>query len=156
MLGYYDMPDKTAEAIDAEGWLHTGDLALREPNGYFRITGRLKDLIIRGGENVYPREIEERLHQHPAVEDVHVVGLPDRKYGEEILASIKLRQGQSLTVEEVREFCRAELARFKTPRYVQFVESFPTTVTGKIQKYRIREQAIRELGLEAEAGIETA
>jgi fatty-acyl-CoA synthase len=156
MLGYYDMPDKTAEAIDPEGWLHTGDLALREPNGYFRITGRLKDMIIRGGFNVYPREIEERLHQHPAIEDVHVVGLPDRKYGEEILASIKLRQGQSLTVEEVREFCRAELARFKTPRYVQFVESFPTTVTGKIQKYRIREQAIRELGLEAEARIETA
>jgi fatty-acyl-CoA synthase len=156
MLGYYNMPDKTAEAIDREGWLHTGDLALREPNGYFRITGRLKDLIIRGGENVYPREIEERLHEHPAVEDAHVVGLPDRKYGEEILACIKLRQGQSLTVEEVREFCRAELARFKTPRYVQFVESFPTTVTGKVQKYRIREQAIRELGLEADAQIETA
>jgi fatty-acyl-CoA synthase len=156
MLGYYNLPEKTAEAIDADGWLHTGDLAVREPNGYFRITGRIKDLIIRGGENVYPREVEERLYQHPAVEDVQVVGVPDRKYGEEILACIKLRDGQTLTEDEVREFCRAELARFKTPKYVQFVEQFPTTVTGKIQKYRIREQAIKDLNLEEAARIETA
>lgn len=156
MLGYYNMPDKTAEAIDTEGWLHTGDLALREPSGYYRITGRLKDLIIRGGENIYPREIEERLYAHPAVEDVQVVGVPDRKYGEEVLAWIKLRAGHSLTEEEVRAFCRAALAHYKVPRYVKFVESFPTTVTGKIQKFKIREQAIHELGLEEVAKIETA
>jgi fatty-acyl-CoA synthase len=156
MLGYYNQPDKTAAAIDADGWLHTGDLAQREPNGYYRITGRQKDLIIRGGENVSPREIEERLYQHPAVEDVQVVGVPDRKYGEEILACVKLRQGQTATDEAIREFCRSALARFKTPKYVKFVESFPTTVTGKIQKFKIREQAIKELGLEEAAGIETA
>jgi fatty-acyl-CoA synthase len=156
MLGYYNLPEKTAESIDVDGWLHTGDLAVREPNGYFRITGRIKDMIIRGGENVYPREVEERLYQHPAIQDVQVVGVPDRKYGEEILACIKLRDGQTLTEEEVRQFCRAELARFKTPKYVQFVDQFPTTVTGKIQKYRIREQAIKDLNLEDAARIETA
>lgn len=156
MLGYYNMPEKTAEAIDADGWLHTGDLALREPNGYYRITGRLKDLIIRGGENVYPREIEERLYQHPAVQDVQVVGVPDRKYGEEILAWIKLREGCSATEDDIREFCRAALAHFKVPRYVKFVESFPTTVTGKIQKFKIRNLAIEELGLQEAANIETA
>lgn len=156
MQGYYNMPDKTAEAIDSEGWLHTGDLALREPNGYYRITGRIKDLIIRGGENIYPREIEERLYQHPAVEDVQVVGVPDRKFGEEVLACIRLRQGCTLTDDEVRQFCRAELAHFKAPKYVKFVESFPTTVTGKIQKFVIREQAIKDLGLEDAARVETA
>jgi fatty-acyl-CoA synthase len=156
MQGYYNMPDKTAEAIDAEGWLHTGDLALREPNGYYRITGRIKDLIIRGGENIYPREIEERLYQHPSVEDVQVVGVPDRKFGEEVLACIRLRQGCTLTDDEVRQFCRAELAHFKAPKYVKFVESFPTTVTGKIQKFVIREQAIQELGLQEAADVETA
>jgi fatty-acyl-CoA synthase len=156
MQGYYNMPDKTAEAIDGDGWLHTGDLALREPNGYYRITGRIKDLIIRGGENIYPREIEERLYEHPAIEDVQVVGVPDRKYGEEVLACIRLRQGCTLTDEEVRQFCRAELAHFKAPKYVKFVEAFPTTVTGKVQKFVIREQAIRELGLEEAASVETA
>uniref|UniRef100_A0A7C4QXA2 AMP-binding protein n=1 Tax=Schlesneria paludicola TaxID=360056 RepID=A0A7C4QXA2_9PLAN len=156
MLGYYNMPDKTAEAVDPQGWLHTGDLALREPNGYYRITGRLKDLIIRGGENIYPREIEERLYEHPAVEDVQVVGVPDRKFGEEVLAWIKLREGHQLTAEEVRDFCRATLAHFKVPKYVKFVDAFPTTVTGKIQKFKIREQAIHDLGLEDVARIETA
>jgi fatty-acyl-CoA synthase len=156
MLGYYNMPEKTAEAVDADGWLHTGDLAIREPNGYYRITGRLKDMIIRGGENIYPREIEERLYQHPAVQDVQVVGVPDRKFGEEVLAWIKLRDGHTLTTEEVREFCRAALAHFKVPHYVKFVDSFPTTVTGKIQKFKIREQAIVDLGLEDAAKIETA
>ena len=156
MLGYYNMPDRTAEAIDSEGWLHTGDFALRQPDGYFRITGRLKDMIIRGGENIAPREIEELLYQHPAVEDVQVVGVPDRKFGEEILAWIKLRQGQTLAASDVREYCHSRLAHFKTPRYVKFVASFPTTVTGKIQKFKIREQAIRELGLEDAARIETA
>jgi len=156
MLGYYNMPEKTADAIDVEGWLHTGDLALRMPNGYFRITGRLKDLIIRGGENIYPREVEERLYQHPAIEDVQVLGIPDRKYGEEVLACIKLRKGQTATEQELRDFCRAALAHFKTPRYWRFVENFPTTVTGKIQKFKIREQAIEDLGLQDAARIETA
>ena len=156
MLGYFNLPQKTAEAIDADGWLHSGDLALRTPEGYFRITGRLKDLIIRGGENIYPREIEERLYQHPAVEDVQIVGVPDRKYGEEVLAWIKLRPGNTATEQDLRDFCRASLAHFKTPRYIKFVDSFPTTVTGKIQKYKIRELAIQELGLQEVAQIETA
>jgi len=156
MLGYYRMPEKTAEAIDADGWLHTGDLALRMPNGYYRITGRLKDLIIRGGENIYPREIEERLYQHPAVEDVQVVGVPDRKFGEEVLAWVKLRSGQAATEQELKDFCRAALAHFKTPRYWKFVDAFPTTATGKIQKFKMREQSIEELGLGDAAAIETA
>jgi fatty-acyl-CoA synthase len=156
MLGYYNLPDKTAEAIDAEGWLHTGDIALREPNGYYRITGRLRDMIIRGGENVYPREVEERLHQHPAVEDVQVVGIPNLRLSEEVLAWVKLKKGQTATEDELREFCRAALAHFKVPRYWKFVDGFPTTVTGKIQKFKIREQAIDELGLQDVAKIETA
>jgi fatty-acyl-CoA synthase len=156
MLGYYRMSEKTAEAIDADGWLHTGDLALRMPNGYYRITGRLKDLIIRGGENIYPREIEERLYQHPAVEDVQVVGVPDRKFGEEVLAWVKLRSGQTATEQELKDFCRAALAHFKTPRYWKFVDAFPTTATGKIQKFKMREQSINELGLADVASIETA
>jgi fatty-acyl-CoA synthase len=156
MLGYYREPERTAEAIDADGWLHTGDLGLREPSGCYRITGRLKDMIIRGGENIYPREIEEHLYKHPAVEDVQIVGVPDLKYGEEILAWIKLREGQSATAEEVRAYCRAGLAHCKTPRYIEFVTSFPTTVTGKIQKFRIREIAIERLGLGDVAKIETA
>jgi fatty-acyl-CoA synthase len=156
MLGYYNMPEKTSEAIDSEGWLHTGDLALREPNGYYRITGRLRDMIIRGGENVYPREVEERLHQHPAVEDVQVVGIPNLRLSEEVLAWVKLKKGQTATEDELREFCRAALAHFKVPRYWKFVDGFPTTVTGKIQKFKIREQAIEELGLQDVAKIETA
>jgi fatty-acyl-CoA synthase len=156
MIGYYNMPDKTAEVIDKGGWLHTGDLALREPNGYYRITGRLRDLIIRGGENIYPREIEERLYEHPAVMEVQVVGVPDRRLGEEVLAWVKLKCDQQTTEEELRAFCRQTLAHFKAPRYWKFVDGFPTTVTGKIQKYKIREQAIQDLGLEDVAKIETA
>jgi fatty-acyl-CoA synthase len=156
MIGYYNMPEKTAEAVDADGWLHTGDLALRMPNGYFRITGRLRDLIIRGGENIYPREIEEVLYQHPAVEDVQVVGVPDRKFGEELLAWVKLRAGQTATEDELKQHCQKSLAHFKAPRYWKFVEKFPTTVTGKIQKFKIREVAIEELGLQDVAKIETA
>ena len=156
MLGYYNMPEATAKAIDAEGWLHTGDLALRQPDGYFRITGRIKEMIIRGGENIAPREIEELLYQHPKLEQVSVVGVPDRRFGEEILAWVKLRAGESATEDEIRDFCREHLAHFKTPRYIKFVDSFPTTVTGKIQKYRIRQQAIEELGLHEAAAIETA
>ncbi len=156
MLGYYKMPEATAKAVDADGWLHTGDVALRQADGYFRITGRIKEMIIRGGENIAPREIEELLYQHPNVEQVSVVGVPDRKFGEEILAWIKLRAGESATADEIRAFCRERMAHFKTPRYVKFVDGFPTTVTGKIQKYRIRQQAIDELGLRDAVAVETA
>ena len=156
MLGYYKMPEMTARAIDAEGWLHTGDLALREPNGCFRITGRLKDLVIRGGENVFPREIEEVLYQHPAVRDAQVIGVPDRKFGEQVMAWVCLRDGRQATAEELKEFCRTRLAYFKVPHYWKFVDAFPTTVTGKIQKFRMREISIVELGLEDVARIETA
>ncbi|EMI21224.1 long-chain-fatty-acid-CoA ligase [Rhodopirellula maiorica SM1] len=156
MLGYYNMPEKTAAVIDDEGWLHTGDLGMRQSNGYFRITGRLHDMIIRGGENIYPREIEERLYQHPAVEDVQVVGVPDRRFGEEVLAWVKLKVGSEVSEAELREFCNESLARFKVPHYWKVVDQFPTTVTGKIQKYKIREAAIEELGLQAVAKIQTA
>ena len=156
MLGYYNMPEKTAETIDSDGWLHTGDLAVRLPNGYFRITGRLKDLIIRGGENIYPREIEERLYEHSAVEDVQVVGVPDPRFGEQVLVWIKLRSRQTATEDELRQFCHETLSHFKVPHYWKFVDEFPTTVTGKIRKFKIREQAIEELGLQDAASIETA
>jgi fatty-acyl-CoA synthase len=156
MIGYFRSPERTAETIDKDGWLHTGDLGLREPNGCYRITGRLKDMIIRGGENIYPREIEEYLYRHPAVEEVQIVGVPDAKYGEEVLAWIKLRAGHTVTSHDIRTYCHAGLARWKTPHYVQFVTSFPTTATGKIQKFRIREIAIQQLGLTEIAKIETA
>ncbi|HUP77348.1 MAG TPA: AMP-binding protein, partial [Pirellula sp.] len=156
MLGYFNQPEKTCEAIDSDGWLHTGDLAEREPNGYFRITGRLKDLIIRGGENVYPREIEELLYRHPTIQDVQIIGVPDRKFGEEVMAWIRLREGQSASIEELKAFCKANLAYFKVPHYWKFVESFPITVTGKIQKFKMREISIEELGLQEVAKIKTA
>ena len=156
MLGYYNLPDKTAEAIDSDGWLHTGDLAVRESNGYYRITGRLRDLIIRGGENVYPREIEELLFQHPAIQDVQIIGVPDRKFGEEVMAWVRLRDGNTANAEDLKAFCKANLAYFKVPHYWKFVDSFPITVTGKIQKYKMREISIEELGLQADASIETA
>ncbi|MEX2141141.1 MAG: AMP-binding protein [Pirellulales bacterium] len=149
MLGYYNNPEATREAIDAHGWLHTGDLAIRLPNGYYKITGRIKDMVIRGGENIYPREIEEFLFTHPAIEQASVVGVPDPKYGEELCAWIKLKQGHSGAVsdQEIRDFCRAKLAHYKVPRYIKFVESFPQTVTGKIQKFKIREMMCDELQL---------
>lgn len=147
MLGYYNNPAATADAIDAEGWLHTGDLATRLPSGYYRITGRIKDMVIRGGENIYPREIEEFLFTHPAIEQVAVVGVPDPKFVEELCAWVKLKPGASVSADELRAYCKQHLAHFKTPKYIQFVESFPQTVTGKIQKFKIREQAIAELGL---------
>ena len=148
MSGYYRNPRGTREAIDSEGWLHTGDLATLDEEDYCRITGRVKDMIIRGGENVYPREIEEFLYTHPAVSDVQVVGVPDAKLGEEVLAWIQLKEPGMVTARDIRDFCRGKIARFKIPRYFKFVDSYPMTVTGKIQKYRIREIAIRELGLE--------
>ncbi len=146
MLGYYKSPEATAEAIDADGWLHSGDLAVRLPSGHFKITGRLKDMVIRGGENIFPREIEEFLYTHPAVQQSAVVGIPDAKYGEELCAWIQLKSGASTTAEELREFCRENLAHFKVPRYVRLVDEFPQTVTGKIQKFRIREIMRQELG----------
>ncbi len=148
MLGYYNNPEATNAAIDSEGWLHSGDLAVRLPNGYYRITGRIKDLVIRGGENIYPREIEEFLFQQPSIEQASVVGLPDAKYGEELCVWVKLRQGATLTEDELRAFCRQHLAHYKVPRYVRFVDVFPQTVTGKIQKFKIRELMIQELGLQ--------
>ena len=149
MLGYWEQPDKTAEAIDAAGWMHTGDLATMDAGGYLRVVGRIKDLVIRGGENIYPREIEEFLYTHPDVADVQVVGVPDPKYGEELLAAVRLRPGASVTEEEVRDFCRGKIAHYKVPRYVRFVDDFPMTVTGKVQKYKMREDAVAALGLSA-------
>ena len=148
MLGYWDQPDLTAEAIDSDGWMHTGDLATMDEAGYLRIVGRIKDLVIRGGENVYPREVEEYLYSHPDVADVQVVGVPDPKYGEELLAAVRLRAGAAVTEEELREFCRGRIAHYKVPRYVRFVDEFPMTVTGKVQKFKMREQAVAELGLQ--------
>jgi len=147
MLGYWDDPEKTAEAVDAEGWMHTGDLATLDAQGYGNIVGRIKDMIIRGGENVYPREIEEFLFRHPKVEDVQVVGVPDEKYGEEICAWVKLRAGEACEAGEIVGFCKGQIAHYKVPRYVRFVEAFPMTVTGKIQKFEIRQAMIAELGL---------
>jgi fatty-acyl-CoA synthase len=150
MLGYYNMLEQTEAAIDKDGWLHSGDLAVRQPDGYYRITGRIKDMICRGGENIYPREIEEFLYTHPAVEDVAVVGVPDPKFVEDVAAWIKLKDGQTATEKEIRTFCREQLAHFKVPRYVKFVTEFPQTVTGKIRKFKIRELMIEELGLSTE------
>lgn len=148
MLGYYGNPKATASTIDSEGWLHSGDLTVRLSNGYYKITGRIKDMVIRGGENIYPREIEEFLFTHPAIEQSSVVGVPDPKYGEELCAWIKLKPGAQLSEDDVKTFCRTRLAHFKVPRYVRFVDSFPQTVTGKIQKFKIRENMMAELGLE--------
>lgn len=141
MKGYYNNPEATKEAIDEDGWLHTGDLAVMDENGYCRITGRLKDMIIRGGENIYPREIEEFLYQHPKILDVQVVGVPDEKYGEEVMAWIILKEEMTATEEEIREFCRGKISRHKIPRYIEFTASYPMTASGKIQKFKLREQA---------------
>ncbi|NND98267.1 MAG: AMP-binding protein [Pirellulaceae bacterium] len=156
MLGYYNDPDFTAKTIDPDGWLHTGDLAVRHVDGYFRITGRLKDMIIRGGENISPREIEELLYRHPTVQDVQVVGVPDHRFGEQILACIVRRKNTTISEQEICEFCQHHLAKFKTPRYVWFVESFPTTVTGKIQKFKLRQMAIDHFHLQDAASVPTA
>src|SRR5690242_880277 len=147
MLGYWDDPERTSEAIDPARWMHTGDLATMDAEGYVNIVGRSKDMIIRGGENVYPREIEEFLYTHPDVADVAVIGVPDEKYGEEIMAWVQLREGASLTGDELREFCRGRIAHFKVPRYVELVDEFPMTITGKVQKYKMREISIEKLGL---------
>ena len=156
MRCYYNNPGATDKAIDKEGWLHTGDLGVLDDEDYCKITGRLKDMVIRGGENIYPREIEEFLYTHPDISDVQVIGVPDARYGEELMAWIKLKEGRTLTPDEVKLFCKGRIAHFKIPRYIKFVDGFPMTVTGKIQKYKMREESIRELGLEEVARTETA
>jgi fatty-acyl-CoA synthase len=149
MRGYWAQADKTAEAIDAGRWMHTGDLATIDEAGYCNIVGRIKDLVIRGGENVYPREVEEYLYRHPKIQDVQVFGVADPKYGEELCAWVRLRAGETLTEAEVQAFCQGQIAHQKIPRYVRFVDAFPTTVTGKVQKYKMREAMEAELGLQA-------
>ena len=156
MKGYFNMPEATADAIDADGWLHTGDLATVDEDGYYKITGRLKDMIIRGGENIYPREIEEFLYTHPQIDDVQVIGVPDERFGEEVMAWVRLKPDADATEESIRDFCRGKIAHYKVPRYVKFTDEFPMTVTGKIQKFRMREMAVEELGLQTAAGVQTA
>ena len=156
MRGYYKMEERTSEVIDEEGWLHTGDLAVMDEDGYVRITGRAKDMIIRGGENIYPREIEEFLYTHPEISDVQVYGVPDDKYGEQVAAAVKLRQDSDLTSEDVRDYCRENIALYKVPEYVDFVQEYPMTASGKIQKYKLREAAVERHDLEEAAGVETA
>jgi len=148
MLGYWDDPARTAEAIDGEGWMHTGDLGVIDDEGYCNIVGRSKDMIIRGGENVYPREIEEYLFRHPKVEDVAVVGVPDERFGEAVCAWIRLRAGETATEEDIRNFCHGQIAHYKVPAVVCFVDAFPTTITGKVQKYLIRKAMVDKLGLQ--------
>jgi fatty-acyl-CoA synthase len=151
MLGYWNDPQRTAEAVDSEKWMHTGDLATLDEAGYCNIVGRIKDMVIRGGENIYPREIEEFLYRHPAISDVQVIGVPDVKYGEELCAWIILKSGEQLDENAVRDFCRGQIAHYKVPRYIKFVDSFPTTVTGKVQKFVMREAMMKDLGLAAQA-----
>ena len=155
MLGYWNDEEKTRQAIDNARWMHTGDLATIDEDGYINIVGRIKDMIIRGGENVYPREIEEFLYTHPNISDVQVIGVPDKKYGEEIMAWVKLKEGKTLSLENIKTFCQGKIAHFKIPRYVKFTDAFPMTVTGKIRKVEMRKVSIQELGLENEK-META
>ena len=150
MLGYWGDAERTVEAIDRARWMHTGDLATLDEDGYCNIVGRLKDMVIRGGENVYPREVEEFLYRHKKIADVQVIGVPDRKYGEELCAWVKLKPGETATAEEIQDFCRGQIAHYKIPRYIRFVEAFPMTVTGKVQKFMMRAETISELGLAEE------
>lgn len=156
MIGYWNNEDATAKAIDGSRWMHTGDLATMDSDGYVNIVGRLKDMVIRGGENIYPREVEEFLYTNPKVSDIQVFGVPDARYGEELMAWVKLKDGEVATAEELQDFCRGQIASFKIPRYWKFVDSFPMTVTGKVMKYAMREQAVVELGLQFAANIQTA
>jgi fatty-acyl-CoA synthase len=156
MLGYWNNEEATREAIDPARWMHTGDLATMDGEGYVNIVGRIKDMIIRGGENIYPREVEEFLYTHPEVADVQVIGVPSEKYGEEVMAWVKLREGGHATGEELASWCKGKVATYKIPRHWKFVDAFPMTVTGKVQKFKMREVAIEELGLSSAAGIRTA
>jgi fatty-acyl-CoA synthase len=156
MTGYWEDPERTADAIDADGWMHTGDLAVMDEDGYLNIVGRIKDMVIRGGENVYPREVEEFLYGHPDIVDVQVIGVPDRKYGEELMAWVQVREGASLRQEDVAEYCKGRIAHYKVPRYLHVTDAFPMTVTGKVQKFLMREAAIELLGLQDAASEATA
>jgi fatty-acyl-CoA synthase len=156
MKGYYKMPEATANAIDEQGWLHTGDLARRDENGNYKITGRIKDMIIRGGENIYPKEIEDFIYTHPKVSDVQVIGVPDQQYGEEIMACVILKEGVELSADELKDYIRSHMAKHKTPRYIDFVTEFPMNAAGKIMKYKMRERAVEKLGLQTDSRIETA
>jgi fatty-acyl-CoA synthase len=156
MKGYDADPEATARVVDRDGWFRTGDLGVMREDGYFKVTGRAKDMIIRGGENIYPREVEEFLYTNPKVAEVHITGLPDERLGEAVLAWIKLKAGETATAEEIKAFCRGRIAHFKIPEHIRFVEAFPTTLSGKIQKYRIRENEIQARGLERAASVETA
>jgi fatty-acyl-CoA synthase len=156
MLGYWDDEEQTRNAIDAARWMHTGDLAVMDDAGYLNISGRIKDMVIRGGENIYPREVEEFLYAHPAIQDVQVVGVPDAKYGEELCAWVRLHPGETLTLEEVREFCTGKIAHYKIPRYLRISGDFPMTITGKVQKYKMREVSVAELDLGDAEGMQTA
>jgi fatty-acyl-CoA synthase len=147
MRGYWNDEEKTRESIDPAGWMHTGDLATMDDDGYCNIVGRVKDMIIRGGENVYPREVEEYLYRHPKVQDVAVFGVPDKKFGEQVAAWVKLRGGESATEAEIRDYCREQIAHYKVPAYIRFVDDFPMTVTGKIQKFVMRDAMVDDLGL---------
>jgi fatty-acyl-CoA synthase len=148
MRGYWGDEARTRESIDPDGWMRTGDLAVMDASGYVRIVGRLKDMVIRGGENIYPREIEEYLYRHPKIRDVSVIGVPDPKYGEELCAWVVLKEEVTATEEEIRDFCRGRIAHYKVPRYVRLVTHFPMTITGKVQKFVMREQTVKDLGLE--------
>ena len=150
------MPTATAAVIDEEGWLHTGDLARRLPDGNYKITGRIKDMIIRGGENIYPKEIEDFIYTHPKVKDVQVIGVPDEQYGEEIMACVILKEGETLTEDELKEYVKSHMAKHKTPRYVSFVDAFPMNGAGKILKYKMREQAVEKLNLQNAKNIKMA
>ena len=156
MLGYWNDPARTEEAIDSDGWMHTGDLAVMDDEGYVNIVGRIKDMIIRGGENVYPREVEEFLYTHPDVVEVQVIGVPDVRYGEEIMAWVQLQEGADTTEEDIKDFCRGTIAHYKVPRYIKFTDTFPMTITGKIQKFKMREQSIEELGLDEATRVSSA
>ncbi|MDR3263235.1 MAG: AMP-binding protein [Clostridiales bacterium] len=156
MKGYYKMPEATASVIDKDGWLHTGDLASCDEHGYYKVVGRIKDMIIRGGENIYPKEIEEFLYTHPFVSDVQVIGIPDKQYGEEVMAVVVKKPGADITEDQLKEYLKSRISRHKVPRYVRFVDSFPVTASGKIQKYKLREEAIEILKLQEDASIETA
>jgi fatty-acyl-CoA synthase len=156
MVGYWGDPGATRQAIDEGRWMHTGDLATMDEAGYVNIVGRIKDMVLRGGENIFPREVEEFLYTMPGISDVQVIGVPDAKYGEELMAWIKPRPGATLTGEGIRAYCRGRIAGYKIPRHYKFVDAFPMTVSGKVQKFKMREQSVKELGLEAAAAIRTA
>ena len=155
MKGYYKMPEATRSAIDRDGWLHSGDLARRNSDGTFLITGRLKDMIIRGGENIYPKEIEEFIYTHPKVADVQVIGVPDKKYGEAVMACIILKDGEEMTKSDMIQYIQSHMARHKVPQYIEFVTSFPMNAAGKVLKYKMREEATKKLGLDGN-GADTA